>query len=101
MLDGLVAVHNSSLGRPEPCERNLVAVVSGGLMVKHPWPLLEISLSYFSQASHVKYDYLPTYLLVGFGYWRSAVTPIINCEAGLKHPKKDRQDLVTFKRENF
>ena len=26
-------------------------------MVKHPWPLLEISLSDFSQASHVKYKY--------------------------------------------
>ena len=33
-------------------------------MVKHPWPLLEISLSQtFTEASHDKYDnYLPTYL---------------------------------------
>ena len=48
-LDSLVAVGNSSPGRPEPCEGNLVAVAGscGGLMVKHPWPLLEISLSDF------------------------------------------------------
>ena len=45
-LGSLVAVRNSSLGRPEPCEGNLVAVAGscGGLMVKHPWPLLEISI---------------------------------------------------------
>ena len=37
-LDSLVAVRNSSPGRPEPCERNLVAAAGsyGGLMVKHP-----------------------------------------------------------------
>ena len=48
-LDSLVAVCNTSPGRPEPCEGNLVAVAGscGGLMVKHPWPLLEISLSDF------------------------------------------------------
>ena len=48
-LDSLVAVRNPSPGRPEPCEGNLVAVAGscGGLMVKHPWPLLEISLSDF------------------------------------------------------
>ena len=48
-LDSLVAVRNTSPGRPEPCEGNLVAVAGscGGLMVKHPWPLLEISLSDF------------------------------------------------------
>ena len=48
-LDSLVAVHNSSPGRPESCEGNLVAVAGScsGLMVKHPWPLLEISLSDF------------------------------------------------------
>ena len=48
-LDGLVAVRNSSPGQPEPCEGNLVAAAGscGGLMVKHPWPLLEISLSDF------------------------------------------------------
>ena len=49
MLDSLAAVHDSSPGQPEPCEGNLVA--AGGscdeLMVKHPWPLLEISLSDF------------------------------------------------------
>ena len=45
----LVAVRNSSPGRPEPCEGNLVAAAGscGGLMVKHLWPLLEISLSDF------------------------------------------------------
>ena len=46
-LDSLVAVRNSSLGRPVPCEGNLVAAGGscGRLMVKHAWPLLEISLS--------------------------------------------------------
>ena len=41
-LDSLVAVRNSSPGQPEPCEGNLVAAAGscGGLMVKHPWPLL-------------------------------------------------------------
>ena len=39
-LDSLVAVRNSSPGRPEPCEGNLVAAAGscGGLMVKHLWP---------------------------------------------------------------
>ena len=52
-LDSLVAVRNSSPGRPEPCEGNLVAAAvaaagsCGGLMVKYPWPLLEIRLSDF------------------------------------------------------
>ena len=48
-LDSLVAVCNTSPGRPEPCEVNLVAVAGscGGVMVKHPWPPLEISLSDF------------------------------------------------------
>ena len=48
-LDSLVAVCNTSPGRPEPCEGNLVAVAGscGGVMVKNPWPLLEISLSDF------------------------------------------------------
>ena len=37
-LDSLVAVRNTSPGRPEPCEGDLVAVAGscGGLMVKHP-----------------------------------------------------------------
>ena len=61
-LDSLVTVHNSSLGQPEPCEGNLVAAAGscGELKVKHPWPLLEISLRLL-RASHVKYKYLPTY----------------------------------------
>ena len=48
-LDSLVAVRNSSPGQLEPCEGNLVAAAGGcgGLMVKDPWPLLEISLSDF------------------------------------------------------
>ena len=49
-LDSLVAVRNTSSGRPESCEGNLVAVAGSfsGLMLKHPWPLLEISLSTFA-----------------------------------------------------
>ena len=37
-LDSLVAVRNSSPGRPEPCEADLVAAAGscGRLMVKHP-----------------------------------------------------------------
>ena len=48
-LVSLVTVRNSSSGRPEPFEGNLVAVASScsGLMVKHPWPLLAISRSDF------------------------------------------------------
>ena len=64
--DGLVAVRNTSPGRPEPCEGNLVAVAGscGGLMVKHPWPLLEISLSDFRGLATLNINtYLPTYLL--------------------------------------
>ena len=63
-LDSLVAVCNSSQGRPEPCEGNLVAAAGscGGLMVKHPWPLLEISLSDFRRLATLNvYTYLPTY----------------------------------------
>ena len=63
-LDSLVAVCNSSPGRPEPCEGNLVAVAGScsGLMVKHPWPLAGNKSLRLSQASYVKYKYLPTYL---------------------------------------
>ena len=63
-LDSLVAVRNSSPGRPEPREGNLVAAAGscGGLMVKHPWPLLEISLSDFRRLATLNIDtYLPTY----------------------------------------
>ena len=63
-LDDLVLVCNSSLGRPEPCEGNLVAaaVSLGGLMVKHPWPLLEISLSDFCRLATLNVNtYLPTW----------------------------------------
>ena len=63
-LDSLVAVRNTSPGRPEPCEGNLVAVAGscGGLMVKHPWPLLEISLSDFRGLATLNINtYLPTY----------------------------------------
>ena len=49
------------LGRPEPCEGNLVAAASCGLMVKHPWPLLEISLSDFRRLATLNMiTYLPT-----------------------------------------
>ena len=64
-LDSLVAVRNSSPGQPEPCEGNLVAAAGScsGLMVKHPWPLLEISLSDFRRLATLNiYTYLPTYL---------------------------------------
>ena len=49
MLDSLVAIRNASPGQPEPFGGNLVAVAGscGGLMVKHSWFLLEISLSDF------------------------------------------------------
>ena len=61
-LDSLVAVRNSSPGQPEPCEGSLVAAAGscGGLMVKHPWPLLEISLSDFRRLATLNiYTYLP------------------------------------------
>ena len=63
-LDSLVAVRNSSPGRPELCEGNLVAAAGScsGLMVKHPWPLLEISVSDFRRLTTLKINtYLPTY----------------------------------------
>ena len=68
-LDSLVAVRNSSPGRPEPCEGNLVAAAGscGGLMVKRPWPLLEISVSDFRRLATLNINiYLPTYLPTSF-----------------------------------
>ena len=62
MLDSLVTVCNSSPGQPEPCKGNLVAVAGscGELMVKHPWPLLEISLSDFCGLATLNMNaYLP------------------------------------------
>ena len=63
-LGSLVAVRNSSPGRPEPCEGNLLAAAGscGGLMVKHPWPLLELSLSEFRRLATLNI-YLPTLYL--------------------------------------
>ena len=64
-LDSLVAVRNSGPGRPEPCEGNLVAAAGScsGLMVKHSWSLLEISLSDFRRLATFNINtYLPTYL---------------------------------------
>ena len=61
-LDSLATVRNSSLGRPEQCEGNLVTVAGscGGLMVKHLWPLLEISLSDFCRLAKLNINaYLP------------------------------------------
>ena len=61
-LGSLVAVHNSSQDRPEPCEGNLVAAAGscGKLMVKHPWPRLEISLSDFRGLATLNINaYLP------------------------------------------
>ena len=63
-LDSLAAARNSSPGRLEPCEGNLVAAAGscGGLMVKRPWPLLEISLSDFRRLATLNINtYLPTY----------------------------------------
>ena len=63
-LESLVAVRNSSPGRPEQCEGNLVAAAGscGGLMVKHPWPLLEISLSDIRRLATLNINtYLPTH----------------------------------------
>ena len=68
-LDSLVAVRNSSPGQPVPCEGNLVAVAGScsELMVKHPWPLLEISLSDFHRLATLNINtYLPTYLPILF-----------------------------------
>ena len=65
-LDSLVAARNSSLGQPEPCEGNLVAAAGccGELMVKHPWPLWEISLSDFHRLAMLNINtYLPLFLL--------------------------------------
>ena len=62
-LDSLVTVRNPSPGRPEPCEGNLVAVAGscGRLMVKHPWPLLEIILSDFRRVATLNINtYLST-----------------------------------------
>ena len=63
-LDSLVAVRNSSLGRLEPCDGNLVAAVGscGGLMVRHLWPLLEISVSDFCRLATLN---ICTYLFLG------------------------------------
>ena len=75
-LDSLVTVRNSSLGRPEPCEGNLVAVVGScsGLMVKHPWPLLEISLSDFCRLAMLNINtylqYLPFVAVVLISHCR-------------------------------
>ena len=66
-LDSLVAVCNTSPGRPEPCEGNLVALAGscGGLMVKHLWPLLEISLSDFRGLATLTIStYLPKLLAI-------------------------------------
>ena len=62
-LDSLVAVRNASPGRPVACEGNLVAAAGScsGLMVKHPWPLLEISLSDFRRLATLNMNtYSPT-----------------------------------------
>ena len=73
VLGSVIAVRNSSPGQPESCEGNLVAAAGScsGLMVKHLWPLLEISLLDFLQASHVKYNTcLPTYFAFAFSSFK-------------------------------
>ena len=82
-LDSLVAVRYTSPGRPEPCEGNLVAVAGscGGVMVKHPWPLLEISLSDFRGLATLNINtYLPTYCKIkSFNIYHSEFT--FNCSS--------------------
>ena len=70
-LDSLVAVRSSSPGRPEPCEGNLVAAAGscGELMVKHPWPLLEISLSDFRGLATLNINNYHTYLSLNVLYF--------------------------------
>ena len=70
-LDSLVAVRNSSPGRPVPCEGNLVAAAGscGRLMVKHPWPLLEISLSDFHRLATLNINTYSTYTYLPIKTW--------------------------------
>ena len=63
MLDNLVAIRNSSPGRPEPCEGNLVAAASGGgggVDGKTSMAPAGNKFLRLSQASYIKYDNLPT-----------------------------------------
>ena len=64
-LDSLFTVRNSSPGRPEPCEGDLVAAVGScgrtdGKTSMAPVGNKSLRLL---QASHVKYKYLPTYTM--------------------------------------
>ena len=111
-LNSLFAVRNSSPGRPEPCEGNLVAAAGscGGLMVKHPWPLLEISLSDFCRLATLNiYTYLPTCELFSFPSMMSDsqeielnaymdtndFSPLI--ESGTSKPSKESVDVLISK----
>ena len=51
----------------EPCEGNLVAAAGScsGLMVKHPWPLLEISLSDFRRLATLNINTYDTFEQTG------------------------------------
>ena len=84
-LDSLVGVRNSSPGRPEPSEGNLVATAGscGGLMVKHPWPLLEMNLSDFRRLATLNIN---TYLPFLDFYYRKGGTCI---------PKKNKRVFKT------
>ena len=79
-LDSLVAVCYTSPGQPEPCEGNLVAVAGscGGVMVKHPWPLLEISPSDFRGLATLNINtYLPKSSLLEFcNTWTSTILQV-------------------------
>ena len=77
-LGSLVTVRNSSPGRPEPCEGNLVAAAGscGGLMVKHPWPLLEIILSDFRRLATLNINtYLTTQPLFSKDVSKAVLNP--------------------------
>ena len=93
-LDSLVAVRNTSPGRPEPCEGNLVAVAGscGGPMVKHPWPLLEISLSDFRGQATLNNKYLPAYLVRNTQLDTHKLKSPVVTPRGTSHYPKSRQN---------
>ena len=106
-LDSLVAVRNTSPGRPEPCEGNLVAVAGscGVLMVKHPWPLLEISLSDIRGLAMLNINtYLPTYLILIYNIFETSHCQRISLIASLVGRVSvvsfEANSLVSFEKRN-
>ena len=80
-MGSLVAVRYTSPGRPEPCEGNLVAVAGscGGVMVKHPWPLLEISLRGLATLNINTYLPIDTILCVCIFFVLFLEKPVYHC----------------------